>query len=54
MGLGVSSDDGIPEIDSSVRSFIEQVTGRCEVVIDCIKPDDFSCVEWVMEKAGLD
>lgn len=54
MGLGVSSDDGIPEVDSSVGSFIEQVVGRGKIIIDCVKPNDFSCVKWVVEKTGLD
>lgn len=34
--LSVSSDHGIPEINTSVRSFIEQLTGGMKIMINGI------------------
>lgn len=36
MVLDVIAYDGVPEIDSSIRHFIEQRAGRGEIIVGCI------------------
>ena len=48
MGLGVGSDYGVPEVDTSLGRFVEQVMGRDEVAVDGVESDDSSGVKWVL------
>lgn len=48
MGSSVSSNNGIPKVDASVGTFVEQVASRDKVVVKGIEPDDSSCIKRVM------
>lgn len=54
MSFGVSSNNGIPKVYTSISNSIEQVTCRRKVVVDGIKPSEFSGIKWVIGDVGRD
>lgn len=54
MSFGVSSNNGIPKVYTSISNSIEQVTCRRKVVVDGIKPSEFSGIKWVIGEVGRD
>lgn len=53
MSLRISSNDGVPKVDASVGTFVEQLVSRGKVTIEGIVSDDFGGKKGVKRKMGL-
>ena len=53
MGLCISSNNGIPQENASLRSFVEQAAGGAKVMVESIESDEFGRKKWVKGEVGF-